>query len=89
MSWDWIMSIDPHWFSTIFSVYNFAIMFVSSVTVITFITIFLKGQGYMNLVDEEILDDLVKFMFGFSIFWAYIWLAQFLLIWYANLQLNM
>lgn len=84
-SWLIMMSIDPHWFSTIFSVYNFAIMFVSSVTVITFITIFLKGQGYMNLVDEEILDDLVKFMFGFSIFWAYIWLAQFLLIWYANL----
>ncbi len=85
MSWLVMMSIDPHWFSTIYSVYNFAIAFVTGLTVICFFTLYLKSKGYMEIVSDEVIHDIGKFMFAFSIFWAYIWLAQFLLIWYANI----
>jgi len=84
--WLVIMSVDAHWYSTIFTVNNFALMFVSSITVICFFTIYLKSKGYMELVSADILHDLGKFMFAFCIFWAYTWLAQFLLIWYANIH---
>lgn len=85
LSWLVMMSIDAHWFSTIFSVYNFAITFVTTMTIITLFVVYLKRQGYMELVSDELMHDLGKFMFAFSIFWTYIWLAQYLLIWYANL----
>lgn len=85
LSWLVMMSIDAHWFSTIFSVYNFAITFVTTMTIIALFTVYLKRQGYMELVSDEVMHDLGKFMFAFSIFWTYIWLAQYLLIWYANL----
>jgi hypothetical protein len=68
MSWDWIMSIDPHWFSTLFGWYVFASMIVSAVTAIALITIYLKSQGYLEFVNDSHIHDLGKFMFGFSIF---------------------
>ena len=85
MSWDWIMSVDPHWFSTLFGWYVFASMVVSGVTVIALITIYLKSKGLMKYVNDSHLHDLAKFMFGFSVFWAYLWFSQFMLIWYANI----
>ena len=85
MSWDWIMSVDPHWFSTLFGWYVFASMVVSGVTVIALITIYLKTKGLMKYVNDSHLHDLAKFMFGFSVFWAYLWFSQFMLIWYANI----
>ena len=85
LSWLLVMSVDVHWFSTIFSVYNFATGFVASLAVMTLLVIFLKAQGYLTIVTDEHLHDLGKFMFAFSIFWTYIWLAQYLLIWYANI----
>ena len=85
MSWDWIMSVDPHWFSTLFGWYVFASMFVSGITMIAIITIFLKSQGYLNGANHNHLHDLAKYMFGVSIFWAYLWFSQFMLIWYANI----
>jgi len=85
MSWDWIMSLDPHWFSTLFGWYIFASMIVSAVTTIALISIYLKGKGYLEFVNDSHLHDLAKFMFGFSIFWAYLWFSQFMLIWYANI----
>jgi len=85
MSWDWIMSVDPHWFSTLFGWYVFASMFVSGVTVIALITMYLKSKGYLEFVNDSHLHDLAKFMFGLSIFWAYLWFSQFMLIWYANI----
>jgi hypothetical protein len=85
MSWDWIMSIDPHWFSTLFGWYVFASMIVSSITVIALLTIFLKSIGYLEKVNDNHMHDLAKFMFGFSVFWAYLWFSQFMLIWYANI----
>ncbi|MFW2376033.1 quinol:cytochrome C oxidoreductase [Cellulophaga baltica] len=85
MSWDWIMSVDPHWFSTLFGWYIFASMFVSGITVIALITIYLKSKGHLQDVNNSHIHDLAKFMFGISIFWTYLWFSQFMLIWYSNI----
>ncbi len=85
MSWDWIMSVDPHWFSTLFGWYVFASMFVSGITVIALLTLYLKSKGHLELVNDSHLHDLAKFMFGISIFWTYLWFSQFMLIWYSNI----
>ncbi|NRD18965.1 quinol:cytochrome C oxidoreductase [Winogradskyella eckloniae] len=85
MSWDWIMSVDPHWFSTLFGWYVFASMFVSGITVIALITIYLKSKGLLEFVNDSHIHDLAKFMFGISVFWTYLWFSQFMLIWYSNI----
>lgn len=85
MSWDWIMSIDPHWFSTLFGWYVFASFFVSGITMITMVTLYLKSRGYLEHVNTSHIHDLAKFMFGISVFWTYLWFSQFMLIWYANI----
>ena len=85
MSWDWIMSLDPHWYSTLFAWYVFSSLIVSAITTIALVSIYLKGKGYLEFVNNSHLHDLAKFMFGFSIFWAYLWFSQFMLIWYANI----
>ncbi len=85
MSWDWIMSVDPHWFSTLFGWYVFASFFVSGITMVALVTIYLKSRGYLEYVNSSHLHDLAKFMFGISIFWTYLWFSQFLLLWYSNI----
>lgn len=85
MSWDWIMSVDPHWFSTLFGWYVFASMFVSGITAIALITIYLKAKGYLEKVNDNHIHDLAKFMFAISVFWTYLWFSQFMLIWYSNI----
>ena len=85
MSWDWIMSVDPHWFSTLFGWYVFASFFVSSITMIALVTLYLKSRGFLEYVNTSHIHDLAKFMFGFSVFWTYLWFSQFMLIWYANI----
>lgn len=85
MSWDWIMSVDPHWFSTLFGWYVFASFFVSGITVIALVTLYLKSKGYLEYVNTSHIHDLAKFMFGISVFWTYLWFSQFMLIWYANI----
>jgi hypothetical protein len=85
MSWDWIMSVDPHWFSTLFGWYVFASFFVSGITVISMVTLYLKSKGYLEHVNSSHIHDLSKFMFGISVFWTYLWFSQFMLIWYANI----
>jgi len=84
-SFDTIMSLEAHWFSTMFGWYNFAAMWVCGLSTITVILILLKKAGYMAWVNENHLHDLGKLMFGFSIFWTYVWFAQFMLIWYSNI----
>jgi hypothetical protein len=83
--WLWLMSIDPHWYSTMYSWYNFASTFVPGLALIAIFIIYLKNQGYLEYTNEEHLHDVGKFMFAFSIFWAYLWFAQYMLIWYANI----
>lgn len=85
MSWDWIMSVDPHWFSTLFGWYVFASFFVSGITTICMVTLYLKSKGYLENVNTSHIHDLAKFMFGISVFWTYLWFSQFMLIWYANI----
>ncbi|MEE9406642.1 MAG: quinol:cytochrome C oxidoreductase [Polaribacter sp.] len=85
MSWDWIMGLDPHWFSTLFGWYVLASLLVSALTVIAFVTIYLRSKGALLAVNDSHIHDLAKFMFGFSVFWTYLWFAQFMLIWYADI----
>ncbi|MFS4418720.1 quinol:cytochrome C oxidoreductase [Maribacter sp. 2307ULW6-5] len=85
MSWDWIMSLDPHWFSTLFGWYIFSSMFVAGITTIAMVTIYLKSKGHLPDVNDSHIHDLAKFMFGISIFWTYLWFSQFMLIWYSNI----
>ncbi len=84
-SWDLLMSLEPHWYSTMYAVYAFAGMFVAGTAAAILMTYFLKRNGYLKLVNENHYHDLGKFLFAFSIFWAYIWFGQYMLIWYANI----
>ncbi|MGC1241356.1 MAG: quinol:cytochrome C oxidoreductase [Chryseosolibacter sp.] len=84
-AWDWVMSIDTHWFSTMFGWYVFASWWVTGLAMITFIVAMLKEAGYLKIVNSNHLHDLGKYCFAFTIFWTYIWFSQFLLIWYANI----
>lgn len=84
-AWDWIMSIDTHWFSTLFGWYSFASFFVSSCAVLAIITIHLKYKGYLNDVNENHMHDFGRYLLAFSIFWTYLWFAQYMLIWYSNI----
>lgn len=82
---DWIMSIEPHWTSTMFAVYNFSGAFVSVLAVVTLTCVLLHQTGYLTELNENHFHDLGKLLFAFSFFWAYIWFCQFMLIWYANI----
>ena len=84
--WLWLMSINAHWFSTMYSWYTFASTFVSGIALMTLFVIYLKNLGYLQYTNEEHLHDLGKFQFAFSIFWTYLWFSQFMLIWYANIS---
>lgn len=85
ISWDMIMSLDPHWYSTLFGWYNFASYGCAAWAMTILLVIFLKSQGYLERVNENHVHDLGKLLFGFSIFWTYLWFDQFMLQWYANI----
>ena len=84
-AWDWLMSIDTHWFSTMYGWYVFAGTFVSSFIVTIIIILYLHSEDLATHINENHLHDLAKFMFAFSVFWTYVWFSQFMLIWYANI----
>lgn len=84
-AWDWLMSIDAHWFSTLYGWYIFSGVLAGGTALIIIILYILKRMGYMPHVNKEHIHDLGKYLFGFSIFWAYLWYAQYMLIWYANI----
>ena len=83
--WLWLMSIDAKWYSTMYSWYTFGSTFVSGIALITLFVIYFKNQGQLEFVTKEHIQDLGKYMFAFSIFWTYLWFAQFMLQWYANI----
>ncbi|HRH47683.1 MAG TPA: quinol:cytochrome C oxidoreductase [Panacibacter sp.] len=83
--WLWLMSIDAHWYSTMYSWYTFASSFVSGMALVALWVIYLKNKGYLEYTNEEHLHDIGKFMFAFSIFWTYLWFSQYMLIWYGNI----
>jgi len=83
---DWVMSLEYHWFSTIFGVYNFAGLFFSGLAAIVLIALWLESAGPLRgVLNEAHLHDLGKLMLAFSIFWMYIWFSQYMLIWYTNI----
>ncbi|MCK5068440.1 MAG: hypothetical protein KAR16_13420 [Bacteroidales bacterium] len=84
-SWDWIMSIDAHWYSTIFGWYVFIGMFVTSLAFMIVLIWFLKRAGYLAFIRVDHMHDLGKLLFAFSIFWTYLWFSQYLLIWYGHI----
>jgi hypothetical protein len=84
-TFDWIMSIDVHWFSTIFAVRNFAMSFYHGTVLITLIVIILNKLGYLPFLNKSHLKDLSKYIFILSIIWTYLWFAQYILIWFANI----
>lgn len=84
-SFDYIMSIDVHWFSTIFAVRNFAMGFFHASAVIMMIVIILNKAGYLSFINKSHLRDMSKYVFVLSIIWTYTWFSQYILIWYANI----
>ncbi len=84
-AWDFLMSIDAHWFSTLYGWYTFIGLFVSGMAMMCLIILYMRSRGYMEHITENHLHDVGKYMFAFSIFWTYLWFSQFMLIWYANL----
>lgn len=85
-SYDWIMSLDHHWYSTIFGVYHFAGLILGGLAMITILAIWLERLGPLRgILTKEHLHDLGKLLFAFSTFWMYIWFCQYMLIWYANI----
>jgi len=84
MIWQWVMSLDAHWYSTMFAWYASASWFVSAIALTILTIIYLKTKGYLEQVTDEHIHDLGKFLFAFSVFWTYLWFSQYMLIWYAN-----
>ena len=84
-AFDTVMSLEAHWYSTMFGWYNLAAMWVSGLSVITLVMIYLRSKGYFQWVTVDHMHNLGIFMFAFSIFWTYLWFCQFLLQYYANL----
>jgi len=83
---DWVMSLTPHWFSTMFGVYIFAGSIVSALATISLIAMLLRKFGFLKeLIRVDHYHDIGKLLYGFNVFWAYIAFSQYFLIWYANI----
>lgn len=84
-SYDFLISLEPGWFSTMFAVYVFAGSFVQGIAAITLATVILRRRGLLGDVGAGALHDLGKLLLAFTTFWAYTWVCQYLLIWYGDL----
>ena len=83
---DWLMSLEPHWFSTMYGVYNFAGLFTGGIACTIIIAVWLKRRGALRgIITDDHLHDLGKLLLAFTTFWAYIWFSEYMLIWYANI----
>ncbi len=82
---DWVMSIDAHWYSTIFAIKNFVAAFHHAAIVITFIVLLMHLKGYFPFLNKSHLGDFSRYIFMLCIIWGYFWFAEFMLIWYANI----
>lgn len=82
---DWIMSLEPHWYSTLFPWYVMSSTFVASLALITIIAVVLQRNGTLPELNDAHMHDLGKYVFAFSVFWGYLWFSQYLLIWYSNI----
>ncbi len=85
-AFDWAMSLDPHWFSTMWGVYYFAGTIMSGFALLGLTVLLMQRAGLLTrVINEEHLHDIGKLVFAFTVFWAYIAFSQFMLIWYANI----
>ncbi len=84
-SFDWIMSIDAHWFSTIFALRNFVMGFYHALVLILLLALLLNKMGYLPFINTSHLRDFSKYILLLCIIWAYMWFSQYILIWYANI----
>ncbi|MFT3884234.1 MAG: quinol:cytochrome C oxidoreductase [Flavobacteriales bacterium] len=85
LAWDWIMSIDAHWFSTLFGWYVFAGMWVGGMVTAVVLVLYLKGKGYLPQVNSSHIHDMGKWVFAISFLWTYLYFSQFMLYWYADI----
>ncbi len=85
LSWDWLMSIDTHWFSTLYGWYVFSGMWVTAMITAIIIVHYLKGKGLLTELNDSHVHDLGKWMFALSFLWSYLWFSQFMLIWYSDI----
>ncbi|MBA5247007.1 quinol:cytochrome C oxidoreductase [Marnyiella aurantia] len=83
-AWDWLMSIDPHWYSTMYIWYSMVSCLSSGIAVIIILSVYLKKNGFLPQFNDNHLHDLGVFLFASSMLWTYTWFAQFMLYWYAN-----
>ncbi len=83
--WQWIMSVDAHWYSTLFAWYGTISWLVAMLALTLMTIIYLKSKGYYEIISVNHIHDLSKYLFGFSVFWTYLWFSQYMLIWYGNI----
>jgi hypothetical protein len=85
-AWDWLMSIDPHWFSTLFGAWMFMTYFLAAIGVTAVLATFVRRyRSFVEIIDQRSLHDIGKMLFAFTIFWTYLFFAQYLVIWYGRL----
>lgn len=83
---DWLMSLEPLWFSTMYGVYNFAGLFTGGIACTIILAVWLRNRGPLRgIISDDHLHDLGKLLLAFTTFWAYIWFCEYMLIWYANI----
>jgi hypothetical protein len=85
LAWDWLMSIDAHWFSTLYGWYVFSGMWVSAMITGVVMVLYLKRKGYLPQVNNSHIHDMGKWVFAVSFLWSYLYFSQFMLIWYSNI----
>lgn len=85
LAWDWLMSIDTHWFSTLYGWYAFSGMWVSAMITSVILVLYLKRKGYLPQVNSSHIHDMGKWVFAISFLWTYLYFSQFMLIWYSNI----
>lgn len=84
-AWDWLMSIDPHWYSTMYIWYSMVSCLSSAIAAIILVSVYLKKKGFLPQFNDNHLHDLGVFLFATSMLWTYTWFAQFMLYWYADI----
>jgi hypothetical protein len=84
-AFDWIMSLEAHWYSTIFALKNLVAAFLHGTSILTLIIFILYKRGYFSFLNEYHLHDFARYIFMLSIVWGYFWFAQFMIIWYGNI----
>ena len=84
-TWHWIMSIDAHWFSTLYGWYVFSGMWLTAMVTVMLLIIYLKGKGLLEKINDSHIHDVGKWIFALSFLWSYLFFSQFMLYWYSNI----